>query len=107
MKINLNWTSMWAIIQKEILDSVRNKWVLAITVIFALLALLVSYFGSTASASTGEEVGFRGFDLTIFFILAIAEFLISRRRFSSWAMELLERHRLSEGLWLISSVMNT
>jgi Cu-processing system permease protein len=76
MKRDLNWNSMWAIIQKEILDSVRNKWVLAITVIFALLALLVSYFGSTASASTGEEVGFRGFDLTIFFILAIAEFLI-------------------------------
>lgn len=76
MNLNINWTSMWAIIQKEILDSVRNKWVLAITTIFALLALLVSYFGSTASASTGDEVGFRGFDLTIFLILAIAEFLI-------------------------------
>ena len=48
--MDLNWKSMWAIIQKEILDSVRNKWVLAITVIFALLALLVSYFGSTAAA---------------------------------------------------------
>ncbi len=76
MNLNLNWKSMWAIIQKEILDSVRNKWVIAITIIFVLLALLVSYFGSTASASTGEEVGFRGFDLTIFLILAVSEFLI-------------------------------
>ena len=76
MNLNLNWKSMWAIIQKEVLDSVRNKWVLAITLIFIILALLISYFGSTASASTGEEVGFRGFDLTILFILTIAELLI-------------------------------
>ena len=37
------------IAKKEILDNVRNKWVIILTIIFASLTLVVSYFGSIFS----------------------------------------------------------
>lgn len=76
MNLNINWRSMWALIQKEILDSVRSKWIIAMTLVFALLALVVSYFGSTARGLPQNVVGFRGFELTVVLMLSIAETLI-------------------------------
>lgn len=34
------------IAKKEIMDNIRNKWIISLSVIFAVLALIVSYFGS-------------------------------------------------------------
>ncbi len=76
MNLDLNWKSMWALIQKEVLDSVRSKWIIAMTLVFALLALVVSYFGSTASGVPEDVLGFRGFELTVFLMLSLAETLI-------------------------------
>ena len=38
--------SIFAISKKELLDNVRNKWIIILTIIFASLTLVVSYFGS-------------------------------------------------------------
>jgi Cu-processing system permease protein len=38
--------SIFTISKKELLDNVRNKWIIILTIIFASLTLVVSYFGS-------------------------------------------------------------
>jgi Cu-processing system permease protein len=38
-----------SIAKKEIMDNIRNKWIILVSVMFALLTLVVSYFGSLGS----------------------------------------------------------
>ena len=38
---------------KEFQDGMRNRWVLAITLVFAVLAVGLSYFGAAASGGGG------------------------------------------------------
>ena len=45
--------SIFYIAKKEILDNIRNKWVIILTIIFAALALLASY--ATSIFSTGWQ----------------------------------------------------
>jgi Cu-processing system permease protein len=72
MEETIYWSSMIAIIKKEFMDNVRNKWILAMTIVFIILALVMSYFGSAASG----ETGFQGFALTTVLILGISTILI-------------------------------
>ncbi|MEJ2345664.1 MAG: ABC transporter permease subunit [Gammaproteobacteria bacterium] len=58
--------------RKEFRDGLRNRWVLAITVIFALFALGLGYFGAAASG----QVGFTSFDTTIVSLASLAIFVI-------------------------------
>lgn len=57
---------------KEFRDGLRNRWVLAITLVFALLALGLSYFGAAAAGT----VGFTGLATTIVSLASLAVFLI-------------------------------
>ncbi len=57
---------------KEFRDGLRNRWVLAITLVFALLALGLAYFGAAASGA----VGFTGLATTIVSLASLAVFLI-------------------------------
>ncbi|MCO6412530.1 MAG: ABC transporter permease subunit [Thiogranum sp.] len=57
---------------KEFRDGLRNRWVLAITLVFALLAVGLSYFGAAASGS----VGFTSLATTIVSLASLAIFLI-------------------------------
>jgi Cu-processing system permease protein len=57
---------------KEFRDGLRNRWVLAITLVFALLALGLAYFGAAASGM----VGFTGLATTIVSLASLAVFLI-------------------------------
>ncbi len=57
---------------KEFRDGMRNMWVFAITVIFALFALGLAYFGSAASG----QVGFTSLDTTIVSLASLAIFVI-------------------------------
>ena len=50
--------SVLAVMKKEFLDSIRNKWILAVTAIYTILTLVTSYFGA---ASAGGATGFQGF----------------------------------------------
>lgn len=57
---------------KEFRDGLRSRWVLAITVIFALLALGIAYFGAAA----GGAVGFVSLDSTMASLSSLAIFII-------------------------------
>ena len=57
---------------KEFRDGLRNHWVLAITLVFALLAVGLAYFGAAASGM----VGFTGLATTIVSLASLAVFLI-------------------------------
>ena len=61
-----------AIAVKELSDGLRNRWVLAITLIFAVLAMSLSYFGAAASGA----LGFAGLATTIVSLASLAVFLI-------------------------------
>ena len=58
--------------QKEFRDGLRNRWVLATTVMFALFALGLAYFGAAASG----KVGFTSLDTTIVSLASLAIFVI-------------------------------
>jgi ABC-type transport system involved in multi-copper enzyme maturation permease subunit len=48
-----------AVAEKEFMDNVRGKWVLALSLIFIILSLVVSYFGATQSGGAAGMQGFR------------------------------------------------
>ncbi len=54
--------AVWTLTKKEFLDNVRNKWILALSAVFVLLILVVSYFGATL---TGGSAGFQGLSDTV------------------------------------------
>jgi Cu-processing system permease protein len=66
MKTNV----FFSIAKKEIMDNIRNKWIIIISVMFALLTLVVSYFGSIFSQGWQDLGG------TIATMMAFVEYLI-------------------------------
>jgi len=62
--------SIFGIAKKEILDNVRNKWIIILTIIFTTLTLVVSYFGSILSQ------GWQDFGVTIGGMMSLVQFLI-------------------------------
>lgn len=57
---------------KEFRDGLRNRWVIAITLVFALLAIALAWFGAAVSG----EVGFSRVSTTIASLASLAVFLI-------------------------------
>ncbi|HXH03463.1 MAG TPA: ABC transporter permease subunit [Candidatus Competibacteraceae bacterium] len=57
---------------KEFRDGLRNRWVMAITLVFAVLAVGLGYFGAAASG----RLGFTGLATTIASLSSLAVFLI-------------------------------
>ena len=57
---------------KELRDGLRNRWLLAITVVFAGLALGIAYFGAAASG----KVGFTSLSATIASLATLAGFVV-------------------------------
>ncbi|RFA25764.1 hypothetical protein CAI21_18545 [Alkalilimnicola ehrlichii] len=64
--------TVFIVAEKEFRDGLRNRWALAITLIFALLALGIAYFGAAASGA----VGFTSLDTTLVSLSSLAVFLI-------------------------------
>jgi len=59
-----------SIAKKEIMDNIRNKWIILVSVMFALLTLVVSYFGSLGSN------GWQNLGLTISGMASLVTFLV-------------------------------
>ncbi|HEY3325971.1 MAG TPA: ABC transporter permease subunit [Novimethylophilus sp.] len=57
---------------KEFRDRIRNRWVIAVSVIFTLFALAIAYFG----AAQQGEVGFRSIEVTIASLVSLVIYLI-------------------------------
>ncbi len=64
--------TIWHIAQKEFRDGLRNRWTLAITLVFALLSLGITWFGAAASG----HIGFTSIPATIASLTSLASFLI-------------------------------
>lgn len=63
---------IWNIAHKEFKDGLRNRWMLFITLLFALLAIGISWFGAAAAGS----VGFTNLPATIASLASLATFLM-------------------------------
>lgn len=61
-----------AIARKEFADGLRNRWLVAITLVFALLAVGIAWFGAAASG----QVGFTSIPATIASLASLATFLV-------------------------------
>lgn len=65
-------TQIRTIAAKEFRDRIRNRWVLAVAVIFTLFALAIAYFG----AAQQGEVGLRSIEVTIASLVSLVIYLI-------------------------------
>jgi Cu-processing system permease protein len=72
MNARIDWSQVRVIATKEFRDRVRNRWVLAVAIIFALFALAIAYFG----ASQQGEVGFRSIDVTVASLVSLVIYLV-------------------------------
>lgn len=63
---------IWHIARKELSDGLRNRWLLAISVLFALLAVGIAWFGAAASG----QLGFTSIPATIASLASLATFLM-------------------------------
>lgn len=61
-----------AIAGKEFRDRIRNRWVLAVAVVFAAFALVIAYFGAAQQGT----VGFRSIEITIASLVSLVIYLI-------------------------------
>ncbi len=57
---------------KEFWDRIRNRWVLAVALVFTAFALVIAYFGAAQQGT----VGFRSIDLTIASLVSLVIYLI-------------------------------
>jgi Cu-processing system permease protein len=64
--------AVWTIARKELSDSFRNRWLVAISLVFATLALGIAWFGAAASG----QVGYASTPATIASLASLGIFLI-------------------------------
>jgi Cu-processing system permease protein len=72
MFMRVDWRQVRIIAVKECRERVRNWWVLAVAVIFALFALAIAYFGTAQQGA----VGFHGIDVTIASLVSLVIYLV-------------------------------
>ena len=60
------------IASKEFWDRIRNRWVLAVALVFTAFALVIAYFGAAQQGS----VGFHSIDVTIASLVSLVIYLI-------------------------------
>jgi Cu-processing system permease protein len=64
--------AIWTIARKEFSDGLRNRWIVAIGLLFALLAVGIAWFGAAASG----QLGFTNVPATIASLASLSTFLI-------------------------------
>jgi len=64
--------AIYSIAKKEFMDNWRNKWIIAVSAIFLILTLVISYFGSVGAGG----VGWRDIDATILGMITLVTLLV-------------------------------
>lgn len=72
MFARIEWAQVRVIAAKEFRDRLRNRWLLAVALIFSLFALAIAYFGTVQLG----EVGFRSIDVTITSLVSLVIYLV-------------------------------
>ncbi|TEO24541.1 ABC transporter permease [Pseudomonas aeruginosa] len=63
---------VWTIARKELADGLRNRWLLSISLLFALLSVGIAWFGAAAAG----QVGFTSVPATVASLTSLATFLM-------------------------------
>jgi Cu-processing system permease protein len=72
MIIDLQLRQIGIIASKEFRDRIRNRWVLAVALVFAVFSLAIAYFGAAQQGA----VGFRGIEVTIASLVSLVIYLV-------------------------------
>ncbi|WP_223305955.1 MULTISPECIES: ABC transporter permease [unclassified Massilia] len=72
MSARIEWTQVRVIAAKEWRDRIRNRWVLAVAVLFAMFALAIALFGTAQQG----EVGFHGIESTVASLVSLVIYLV-------------------------------
>lgn len=72
MHARLDWSAARTIAAREFRDRLRNRWVLAVALVFAVFALAIAWFGMAQQGS----VGYRGIDVTIVSLSSLVTYLV-------------------------------
>ena len=70
--LNIELRQISTLASKEFWDRLRNRWVLAVALVFTVFTFAIAYFGSAQAGS----VGFRSIDLTIASLVSLVIYLI-------------------------------
>jgi len=65
-------TPILTVAAKELRDRLRNRWVLAVALVFAVFSLVIAYFGGAQQG----HVGFRSIEFTIASLVSLVIYLI-------------------------------
>ncbi len=68
----MEFTQIFTIAGKEFRDRMRNRWVLAVTLVFTIFSLVIAYFGGAQQGA----VGFRSIEFTIASLVSLVIYLI-------------------------------
>ncbi len=72
MNAALQWRCLATLAGKEFRDRLRNRWVLAVALVFTAFSLAITYFGSAAQGVVGP----RSIELTIASLVSLVIYLI-------------------------------
>ena len=72
MSIDIELRQIRTIAAKEFRDRIRNRWVLAVALVFTVFALVIAYFGAAQQGG----VGLRSIDVTIASLVSLVIYLI-------------------------------
>ena len=68
----MEFTPILTIAAKELRDRLRNRWVLAVALVFTIFSLVIAYFGGAQQG----QVGFRSIEFTIASLVSLVIYLI-------------------------------
>lgn len=68
----MEWQQITTLAGKEFKDRLRNKWVLAVALVFTVFSLVITYFGGAAQG----QVGPRSIEFTIASLVSLVIYLI-------------------------------
>lgn len=72
MSFSIELRQIGIVAGKEFRDRIRNRWVLAVTIVFIAFALAIAYFGAAQQGA----VGFRDIQVTIASLVSLAIYLL-------------------------------
>jgi Cu-processing system permease protein len=70
--LSIDFRQIAIVAGKEFWDRIRNRWVLAVALVFTAFALVIAYFGAAQQGA----VGFRSIEVTIASLVSLVIYLI-------------------------------